>query len=151
MDKLVIDGQVKAIKKDSVNDVNSNTVGKAVKLQHKIHHTPVHTHQGHSIQGHSVKITDQDSIIPVLHAIYDERVARASHNIYAYRVKRDNRFLEHYDDDGEWGAGAKLLELMRENSIEDTLVCTTRWCGERHLGRTRFDLVLNAAKQTLGL
>ena len=152
MDKLVVDGQVKEITKDKVKDVNLDTNEKATSLQPELHHTPTQIHHGSSFQGHSVKITSQDEIVPALHAIYsDSRVARATHNIYAYRLKTGHGYLEHFEDDGEWGAGSKLLNMLRENNIEDTLVCTTRWYGGSHLGKARFDHIVNVAKISLKL
>ena len=152
VDKLIISGQVKEVKKDRVSDINVNTTEKAITLQHEIHRSPPQTHQASSFQGHSVKISTQDDIIPALHAIYsDSRVARASHNIYAYRLKSGGRYLEHYEDDGEWGAGAKLLELLRDNNVENSLVCVTRWYGGIHLGKARFTHITNAAKESLRL
>ena len=80
VDKLVIDGHLKSIQ-DSVKNVNLDTTMKAVQLEKSVHHSVVHVHEGHSFKGHSVKIDEQDNIVPALHAIYsDGRVARASHN-----------------------------------------------------------------------
>lgn len=150
LDKLIIDGKVQETKKDKVMDINVNTTEKAVSLQPKIHHSPPTTHNGSTFQGHSLKITSQDDIIPALHAIYsDARVARATHNIYAYRLKSGNGYLEHFSDDGEWGAGTRLLNMLREKDISDKLVCVTRWYGGTHLGKARFDYILNAARNTL--
>jgi hypothetical protein len=151
IDKLVVDGRVTAIEKDKVRDVHQNTTEKSIELQQSLRHSPTKSHQGHSFQGHSVSISEQDLIVPAIHAIYaDARVARASHNIYAYRIKSGNSYLEHYEDDGEWGAGSKLLQLLRDNAIENKLVCTTCWDGSTHmLGRARSDRILNAAKETL--
>ena len=59
--------------------------------------------------------------------------------------------IEHYEDDGEWGAGRMLLKLLRENNVTNSLVCVTRWYGGKHLGRTRFDLIKEAACQVLSI
>ena len=49
-----------------------------------------------------------DDGIPALHAIYaNHRVARATHNIYAYRIQMADRLVEHFEDDGEYGAGRR--------------------------------------------
>ena len=150
LDKVIINGKTSAIVKDKVKDININTTEKAVALQHDIHHTPPEHLQGSSFQGHRVHITNQDEIVPALHALYsDARIARATHNIYAYRLKTPSGHLEHYEDDGEWGAGSKLLDLLKANHIEDTLVCVTRWYGGTHLGKARFDFILNCAKKSL--
>lgn len=150
VDKLVVGKEVTEVKKDQVNDININTNEIATQL--KIKHGPQKTYTKSSFQGHHVAINNQDSIIPALHAIYaDSRVARATHNIYAYRIQTQSGVTEHYDDDGEWGAGKKLLELLRENQITDNLVCVTRWYGGTHLGKDRFKYIIEAAKETLGI
>ncbi len=60
----------------------------------------------------------------------DNRVARATHNIYINRIKGvGNKVVEHYEDDGEWGAGRRLT-VLQEKAITNTLVCVTRWCGK---------------------
>ena len=152
VDKLIIDGKVQSISKDKIHDINTNTTQRAVKLQHEIRHSPPHTKQGSTFQGHRVHIKSRDDVIPALHAIYsDDRVGRATHNTYAYRLRSGTGYLEHYEDDGEWGAGAKLLEFMRENDVENTLVCTSRWSGGALIGRARFDMILQAAKESLNL
>ena len=150
MDKLVIDGKVLQVKKDTVMDININTT--EIASQIKVYHAPPKTFNNSSFQGHHTKISTQDDVTPSLHAVFaDSRVARATHNIYAYRLKRGTSFTEHYEDDGEWGAGRLLLKLLRDNHIEDRLVCVTRWYGGSHLGRARFDHILEAARQTLNI
>lgn len=152
LDKLVVDGKVKTVRQDKVDDINYNTMDKAITLQEDIKHSPPHTHQGNTFQGHRVKVSSRDDIIPSLHALYaDDRVARAKHNVYAYRLKSGDGFIEHYHDDGEWGAGAKLLELLQENDVVDTLVCSSRWYGESPMGRNRFDFYINAVRDALQL
>lgn len=151
-DKLIIDGKVKSISKDKIHDINTNTTQIAVKLQHEVRHSPPHCKQGSTFQGHRVHIKARDDVIPALHAIYsDDRVGRATHNTYAYRLRSETGYVEHYEDDGEWGAGAKLLDYLRENDIENTLVCTSRWSGGTLLGRSRFNLILQVAKESLNL
>lgn len=147
-DKLVVDNKVLSVKKDSVKDINVNTTQVASQLQ--VRETPPKTYQKSSFKGHAVKLHSQDDIVPALHAIYaDARVARATHNIYAYRISSGPDVIEHYEDDNEWGAGSLLLKLLQDNDIKDTLVCVTRWYGGTHLGRARFDYIKNAAKEVL--
>jgi len=149
-DRLVIDGKLSAVQKDDIKNLNMNATQKAVTLQEEVRRSELQEHEGHTFQGHSVTLQNKDYIVPALHAIYaNERVARAKHNIYAYRVKTGSGMLEHYNDDGEWGAGAKLLELLQEKGVENTLVCTSRWYGSSHLGRARFQQIINAAKKSL--
>ncbi len=147
LDKLVIGKKVTTAHKDTVMDINSATTEIASTMVVK--HAPPKSYEGSSFRGHNVKVDNQDEIVPALHAIYsDERVARATHNIYAYRL---NNGAEHCEDDGEWGAGQVLLQILREHNVTNRLVCVTRWYGKRHLGRARFDYIKDAALTTLGL
>lgn len=150
IDKLVVDGHVQEVKKDCVNDVNLDTTDKAIDLQQHVRHSLPQSYKGSTFQGHMVEVKCQDDVIPALHAIYsDSRVARAKHNIYAYRIKSGDRFIEHYDDDGEWGAGTKLLNMLRENNVENALVCGTRWYSGSHIGRIRFTYLCNVVSEVL--
>ena len=147
-DKLVINGKVKAIEKDRVKDININTTEVAAGMD--VRHTPPMTHNSSSFQGHSTAIQSQDDIVPALHAIYaDSRVARANHNMYAYRIQTGSTVIEHYEDDREWGAGRQLLKLLKDHNITNKIVCVSRWNGASNLGRARFDHILKAAKLTL--
>ena len=150
MDKLVVQGETTEVKKDTIRDINTDTTGQAIALQEQLQHTPTFDHNGDVFQGHSMKVCDQDDIIPTLHTIYsDSRVARATHNIYAYRLKCGDRYVEHFEDDREWGAGRMLLELLRKENRENELVCVTRWYGGKRIGKKRFDYMLGAAKEAL--
>ena len=149
-DKLIVDNKVTKIEKDRVKDVNIDTSEAATNL--KVKRAPPKTYNNSTFRGHNVALTDQDDIVPALHAIYaDTRVARATHNIYAYRIQSDSGAIEHYEDDGEWGAGRLLLQLLKDHNITNKLVCVTRWYGGTHLGNARFDHIREAALATLQL
>jgi hypothetical protein len=147
LDKLVIGKNVKKAHKDKVLDINSDTTHMAASMTAK--HAPPKSYGGSSFRGHNVNVAHQDDIIPALHVLYsDERVARAQHNVYAYRLENGT---EHCEDDGEWGGGRVLLQLLREHNITNRLVCVTRWYGGKHLGRARFDYIREAGSMSLGL
>ena len=79
-------------------------------------------------------------------------MARATHNIYAYRIQESgDRIVEHYDDDGEYGAGRRILELLRTNNITNKLICVTRWFGGKKLGPARYQIITDSAKQVIEL
>ena len=80
-----------------------------------------------------------------------QRVARATHNIYAYRIMSGGDVIEHYEDDGKYGAGRRLLDLLRDNEISDRMICVTRWYDGSHLGPVRFNHILDAGKRVLQL
>ncbi|KAF3026436.1 hypothetical protein E8E14_011752 [Neopestalotiopsis sp. 37M] len=78
----------------------------------------------------------------------------ASHNAWAYRVKKPDMFgsftiREGSEDDGESGCGAFLLKVMREADTVDTLVVMTRWYGGIMLGPDRWRIMRNCLKEAL--
>ena len=134
---------------DKVRDINMNVVERAVELKAK---SAPKTQQLSTFQGHAIPITCQDDIIPALRAVQaDPRIARAEHNIYAYRLGVKDNLLEHYDDDREWGAGKHILSVLRGQNISNTMAVVARWFGGVHLGAKRFELVKEAASQALQL
>ena len=148
--KLIINDTVTQVKRDTVTSINMDTTDQATKL--RVIRAPPSTYDGSKFQGSSVPIFDPDEIIPALHAIYrDTRNARATHNIYAYRLRAGKSSVEHYEDDGEYGAGRKLLTLLQENKIENQLVCVSRWYAGKHLGPARFGYIIEAATNVIEL
>ena len=149
-EKLQIGSNIHQIKKDMVHDINIDVTQKATEI--KVGRTPPITHDGDSFQASGIRIQSRDDVLPGLHAIYaDTRVARATHNIYAYRIVTPGSKIEHYEDDGEFGAGRRIMNLLIDNNINNTLVCVTRWYGGKHLGPARFDKITQCAKTVLGI
>ncbi|KAJ2787200.1 hypothetical protein GGI15_000920 [Coemansia interrupta] len=80
----------------------------------------------------------------------DKKIAQATHNILAYRVRLDSGSIsQDNDDDGETAAGKRLGHLLQLLDIVDIMVVVTRWYGGVHLGPDRFKLINNAARQAL--
>ena len=81
-----------------------------------------------------------------------KKYLKATHNIYAYRLKtQDNKIIEQKKDDGETGAGIRILNLLQKNESINILIIVTRWYGGIHLGSDRFKHIVNAAKEVLEL
>ncbi|XP_056009389.1 uncharacterized protein LOC130051465 [Ostrea edulis] len=67
----------------------------------------------------------------------DPVYGKANHNILIYRFKDNNGILhEGYCDDGEFGAGRKMLKLLQDQNIVNVSVVISRMVG-RHLGPKR--------------
>lgn len=84
----------------------------------------------------------------------NSKIARATHNIYAYRVLKklsDNRIIEQKDCDcdGETGAGPKILRLLHLMKAVNVIVIVTRWYGGIHLGSDRFRHISNLAREII--
>ncbi|KAI9000229.1 ribosomal protein S5 domain 2-type protein [Gaertneriomyces semiglobifer] len=82
----------------------------------------------------------------------DKRIQRATHNITAYRIVRENAsVLQDNDDDGETAAGSRLAHLMQIMDVRNVVVVVSRWYGGVKLGPDRFRLINNAARDALVL
>ena len=150
-EKLSVNDTVTEIKRDRVKNINDDTTEMAMAM--RVKRAPPKSYGGSSFQGAKVDISSHDDVIPAIHAIYtDVRSARATHNVYAYRIQVSPiKMIEHYEDDGEYGAGRRLLALLQNKDIRNQLVCTSRWYGGKHLGPARFDHITEAAKLVLEL
>ncbi|OIW25024.1 hypothetical protein CONLIGDRAFT_78942 [Coniochaeta ligniaria NRRL 30616] len=74
----------------------------------------------------------------------------ATHNAWAYRTTSNTGYVsEQSEDDGETGAGALLLRVMRDLGATDTLVVMTRWYGGIMLGPDRWRLMRNVVTAAL--
>lgn len=80
----------------------------------------------------------------------DKRVARASHNMTAWRIRGAGQSsYQDCDDDGETAAGGRLLHLMQLMDVWNVVVVVSRWYGGVHLGPDRFRLINAAARDAL--
>lgn len=80
----------------------------------------------------------------------DKKVAKATHNITAWRIRGlgDSKFQD-CDDDGESAAGGRLLHLMQLMDVWNVMVVVSRWYGGVHLGPDRFRLINSTARDAL--
>ncbi|KAL2843147.1 ribosomal protein S5 domain 2-type protein [Aspergillus pseudoustus] len=91
----------------------------------------------------------------------DKKVASATHNISAWRIRqkkpspglKDNSpaemIIQDCDDDGETAAGGRLLHLMQLMDVWDVVVVVTRWYGGIHLGPDRFRIINAVGRDAL--
>lgn len=144
-DKLFVNDKLQEVTMDTVKDINIDVMALATSL--KVKRAPPTTSNGSTFQGSSVNITSTDEIIPAIHAITkDTRSARGTHNMYAYRIKHGDNITEHFEDNGEYGAGRRILSLMQDNNMVGTLICVTRWHFGLNIGPKRFELIKKAAE-----
>ncbi|KAJ1719877.1 hypothetical protein LPJ53_005434 [Coemansia erecta] len=100
---------------------------------------------------HVARVRNANDVQLVLDTLMqDKKIAQATHNILAYRVRLENGSIsQDNDDDGETAAGKRLGHLLQLLDIADIMVVVTRWYGGVHLGPDRFKLINNAARQAL--
>eukprot|EP01095_Lingulamoeba_sp_RSL-Kostka_P014287 TRINITY_DN618_c1_g1_i1.p1 TRINITY_DN618_c1_g1~~TRINITY_DN618_c1_g1_i1.p1 ORF type:complete len:142 (+),score=24.36 TRINITY_DN618_c1_g1_i1:146-571(+) len=81
----------------------------------------------------------------------NKKIKNATHNIIAYRLyDNEKKEIEEYrDDDGESGAGDKMLFILQKLDIIDVWVCVTRNYGGVKLGGNRFKLINQACRDVL--
>jgi hypothetical protein len=81
----------------------------------------------------------------------DKKVAKATHNMIAYRFYDKERgcMVSDNDDDGEKGSGAKLAALLEMSDTMDCIVVVSRWYGGIHLGPARFKHIASTARDAL--
>jgi Uncharacterized protein family UPF0029/RWD domain len=94
--------------------------------------------------------------------LHDKKVAKASHNMFAYRfttcstlssTKKDGcqhqQVISDNDDDGEKGSGSKLAALLELSKANNVLVLVSRWYGGVQLGPARFKYIASTARDVL--
>jgi hypothetical protein len=89
----------------------------------------------------------------------DKKVAVATHNISAWRIKQKKDVpagadaaetqIQDYDDDGETAAGGRLLHIMQLMDVWNVVVVVSRWYGGIHLGPARFRLINDVGRDAL--
>ena len=80
----------------------------------------------------------------------DRKVAKATHNITAWRIRGANdTTYQDCDDDGETAAGGRVLHLMQLMDVWNVMVVVTRWYGGIHLGPDRFRIINSVAREAL--
>ena len=115
---------------------------------------PVLTDRKSKFQSFACRVTSVAQVDAV-HAelLSDKRIAASTHNMFAYRIQDadSGEMIEWRDDDGEGGAGDKLLSLLQLTNRVNVFVMCTRWYGGVHLGHMRFRHIVNNAKDALEL
>ncbi|KAI4470186.1 impact-related [Holotrichia oblita] len=105
-----------------------------------------------TFQGHFCEVKSQEDVRCVMNILLEnKKIAQATHNISAYRIKTDTgSILQDCDDDGENHAGGRLLHLLQILNVTNVFVVVSRWYGGVQLGPDRFRHINNAARQVLG-
>ena len=147
-DELQIDGKVYKAPKEHVTNINMDVSEVASKM--KSRHTSVVSKDNSHFQAHSVDITSKDDVIPAITALSaDPRVAGATHLMYAYRVGTENYFFHNWEDDGEWGGGRCIMDAITSRGVYNKLICVTRWHNGQNLGKVRFELITDLAREII--
>jgi putative IMPACT (imprinted ancient) family translation regulator len=113
-----------------------------------------------------VKTTAEVDLV-ISNLMQNKKIREATHNITAFRIQAHNTMvsffflfliisnfflffldkIENRDDDGETGAGDKVLFMLQQKNAKNILVVVTRWFGGIKLGNDRFKHITNVAKE----
>ena len=102
-------------------------------------------------QAHVARVTSMAQVQWVLAALLrDKRIAKATHNMLAYRFTDERGVLvSDNDDDGESSSGAKLASLLELTSSMNVIIVVSRWFGGVLLGPARFKYIASVGRALL--
>lgn len=75
----------------------------------------------------------------------NKKYAKATHNSYAFRMRKGTQLVEVKNDDGETGAGMVILRMIRKTNMINTIIVVTRWYGGVKLHADRFKHVQDSS------
>ena len=77
------------------------------------------------------------------------KLAKATHNMYAYRYVQNGILHADHDDDGEDAAGTKMAHILDLFQATNILVMVSRWYGGIKLGPDRFKHIAKLTQRVL--
>ncbi len=117
------------------------------------------TDRGSTFQTHAIKIytlSDAKTYMKLLRT--NNKIYKATHNINCWRIldKKSKQIddpnsglIEGFDDDGEDGAGIRLLGIIQKMKAVNLFVVVSRWFGGINLGNDRFKHINDSAKNLI--
>ena len=109
--------------------------------------------QKSTFQAHVAHVRSRADVANVLAQLHaDSRIARATHNMYAYRIVQTGAeggpasIVADNDDDGEDAAGSRLAHLLELMAADNLLVVVSRWFGGVLMGPSRFKAINEVAR-----
>ncbi|KAL4977104.1 pyridoxal phosphate-dependent transferase [Aspergillus desertorum] len=160
---------------DALDNINANTSSLTLHETFGLSEPPawvmseVITEKKSVFVGRAAHVTSLDQAKAYLDYLLasDKKVASATHNISAWRIKQQNKtsansnpkeggkgssiemIIQDCDDDGETAAGGRLLHLMQLMDVWDAVVVVTRWYGGVLLGPDRFRIINAVGRDAL--
>jgi len=145
VDKLVIDGKYHSAEDDSCSVVPGD-----LHFDANIVHTGHVKTDGSTFIGHATLLKKKEDIPEVMGTLLQDRaLTSATHNSYAYRIKKGNSIVEGCKDDQEHGAGSTLLNQLREMNEVNIITIVSRWCGSKLMGPRSWDGYKDCAKSAI--
>jgi hypothetical protein len=158
-----------SLKKNNNNQSTNKTISNANNDQHQdsIYKKffedggmvgEIFTDRGSTFQSHAIKIVSQKQIQVYLSYLKsNNKIIKATHNILAFRFTTSDKktsnlkefISEGFDDDGEDGAGIRLLGLLQKMKVDNIMMVVSRWFGGTFLGPDRFKHINDSAKNLI--
>jgi len=110
------------------------------------------TDRASTFQAHAIKIQNKKEVDFYRKCLLSQKkIKKATHNIIIYRYidKDTKQVVEDYDDDGEDGAGFRVLGVVQKMKLVNLFVMVTRWFGGTLLHQDRFKRINDAAQMLL--
>lgn len=118
------------------------------------HSSQVISDRRSQFQGHAIKVESEDAATQCLEELIasNKKLSKASHTITALRIKnKDGVLNEKFKNGGEPPSGERILDVLRQNDIENAFIVVHRWYGGKQLGGDRFVHILHCARQAIEL
>ncbi|EME28973.1 tRNA/rRNA methyltransferase (SpoU) isoform 2 [Galdieria sulphuraria] len=82
-------------------------------------------------QGLVIEVDDENKVDSLLNALHRHRkIGSATHLIASWRILTPHgHLIQDWDDDGEKGAGQRILQLLVKRDIQNVLLVVCRWFG----------------------
>ncbi|KAA8496647.1 Protein IMPACT [Porphyridium purpureum] len=116
-------------------------------------HGEIITDRKSVFQAHYAAVYSKEHVEEVVSTLLqNSKVANATHNMLAYRIRSaetQNALVADCDDDGEKAAGKHILHVLEMLGCENALVVVSRWYGGTPLGPVRFKHIANATRQVV--
>ncbi len=147
--KLLIDGKLQtAFLEPTIPEVYPDGTSQDLNVTE----STVVRDSGSTFKSYALKVESLNDIAAGINEIVTlPQVGNASHFIYAYRLKHDDKVLENFNSDDDHGMGFDLLRFLRDRNATNVICVVTRQCnlGFVHLGRKRFEHLRATSKIAL--
>lgn len=139
----------------TIRDITASPPSLLVVPSIDVIHGPVTIENQSQFQAHLSTVSSMEDVFRFRESILcDRKVARATHNVFAYRYtcSTTGTLVVHHDcdDDGETAAASRVAEMIRLMNISPGVaVIVTRWYGGIKLGPDRFKFICNSARRLI--
>ena len=148
-DKLFVNGQAVAVEEKPRFVFNDSDIQRSQGIDLAAAETV--TVEGSTFQGYAAKIKSPNDVKATILKMFDTNklTSKATHLVYAYRVRTNNKMCENYADDGQPGAGKTIFNALQGRNTEGVVVIVACWYGGKHLGNDRWPNYKKCAQAAL--